>query len=761
MKKSFAIHINGLVQGVGFRPFIYNLAQQMQLAGYVDNSTNGVDIEILATQKELDSFINAINKDKPTVAVIEKINITELSSKENYNGFVIKPSVFTEGQITRVSADIAVCEHCMDDFKSQRRRVNYPLVNCTNCGPRFSIVRNIPYDRCNTTMSNYIMCNSCEKEYNNPIDRRFHAQPIACNNCGPQYFGIMGKLGGINKNIYNSKDYSQILENAIKILKSGGVLALKGIGGFVWIVDALNDNAVNKLRDIKHRYVKPFAVMCNNDEWIKKFVKIDNIEYEALTSWRRPIVILDELEKINNNINGNLNTIGVMFPYIPFHYDLFEKGNFNLLVVTSANEPDYPMVIDNEMAFGYILDNSHYLVWNNRDIFNRVDDSVLRIINNNQQLFRRARGYVPEPYIDTNNTDGGVAFGAHITSAFAIGRNNQILLSQYIGELEDYDAQKSFNEALENFSKLFLFKPTYVIADMHPSYYSSIKAREYSENNLVPLYKVQHHHAHAVSVMVEYKLNEDVYAFCFDGSGYGLDTMSWGGEILKCSRTNFERLYHLPYVALPGGDIASKECWRMAVSYIMNEFKGNGQVIIDRLGLKDRVGDKLLRDVVLLINSPLQKFYTSSVGRLFDAVSSILGICDKNSFQGEAAVLLESLGSSVNGNDIKELYYDSILKGVINDFLSGVSVTIISYKFHFNLANLFVSNLLRLSNGSEIKKVVLSGGVFQNKLLTEIVICLLKDNGFEPYYSVKVPCNDGGLAVGQLAAVAALRSIKN
>ncbi len=757
MQKGYKIHIKGLVQGVGFRPFIYNLACDMKLTGYVDNSTEGVDIHLNCNKNKLDEFISDIYTKKPQVAIIESMDVKECDISHT-DRFEIMPSVYIDGDITRISADIAVCDKCLEDFNSQYNRINYPLVNCTNCGPRFSIIKSIPYDRENTTMEVFEMCNECGYEYENPVDRRFHTQPVSCNNCGPRYSSGL------------ENEYLTIVQNAVATLQAGGILAMKGVGGYVWIADALNTNAVEKLRGIKHRYVKPFAIMCADNNWIREYVNIDQTEYSALISWRRPIVILREKEKLNRALNGNLTTLGVMFPYLPFHYDLFNKGGMKALVVTSANAPSQPMVIDNDQAHQFVLNHSDYFIEHNREIHNRVDDSVVRVVNNDIQILRRARGYVPEPLINIDNVEGGIAFGAHITSAFAIGRNNQILLSQYIGELENIDAQLSFEQALIRFTHLFNFTPRYVVADSHPEYFSTKLAEKYAADNNLPIYKIQHHHAHAVAVMAEHKITDQVIAICLDGAGLGTDGMSWGGEILKCSRTDFNRLDHLSYAPLPGADAASKECWRMAIAYLKGVYNEDIYNILPRLNLSNNISDSKIDQILSLMQSPLQKQFTSSVGRLFDGVAAILGICYENTFQSEGAILLEhkALSYAENNEEVEHypinmnnFHYKDLVKGIVEDLLRGETIEKIAYKFHKSLSCLISTIAANHALNHNISKIVLCGGVFQNKLLSEMIIKEIRNNSLEVYYSNMFPNNDGALAVGQLAAVASLNKLKD
>lgn len=751
MLKVYDIDIKGLVQGVGFRPYIYRLAKDLNLKGFVDNRTAGVKVILQASSADKDEFIRRVQTEKPDVAKITQISIIETKSAATFDTFRIAPSKREATGITRVSPDIAVCKDCLRDLSSQPHRINYPFINCTHCGPRFSIVESIPYDRPSTTMRIFDMCHTCKEEYENPEDRRFHAQPVACNHCGPSYSAFIDGQW-IN-------NYSTIISNASECLKKGGIIALKGIGGFNWITDASSAGSITRLRELKHRYSKPFALLCRDMDWINENLFVSDTERQELISWRRAILILNEKKKLSGLINGELDTLGVMLPYMPVHYDLFSHTDIPAFILTSANLPGEPMLTDNDEARAYLLEKSDLYIENNRPIHNRVDDSVVRVINNKTQILRRARGYTPEPIPNTDTVEGGLAFGAEMTSVFAIGKGNDILLSQYIGNLSENEALEAYKITIDRFSALFRFKPSFLVCDLHPGYYSSRYAEEMSEKMSLPLYKVQHHHAHAVSVMIEHNIESTCIALCLDGTGLGDDGASWGGELLLCSRTTCERLWHLPYVALPGGDKASEECWRMAVSYLFSFFTDVEKYLPQDFCL--RIGKERTDPLIRLLKSPLNQYKTSSMGRLFDAVSSLTGICDYNSFQAEAAMRLEHLASksdtnssySCNGEETCDLKI--MLEGVLTDLTNKTDKADIARKFHNTIAEILAHKVLQASDQTHIKDVLLSGGVFQNKLLSELLIKLLEERKLKVYYPSDVPCNDGGIAAGQLAIVAA------
>lgn len=750
--KQYEIEIRGLVQGVGFRPYVYKLANEMNLKGYVNNDSRGVNVFLEASVSDKDQFVKRLYAEKPDVAEIAAINVQESEMNLSTETFYIAPSKELQADVTRVSPDIAVCEKCMHDFQHQEHRVSYPFINCTHCGPRFTIIKSIPYDRPSTTMNEFKMCEICESEYTDPSDRRFHAQPVACNHCGPSYKAIwQGK---------EIRNYIEIVTIAREMLRKGAIVALKGTGGFNLLCDAQNEASVQKLRELKHRYVKPFAVMYESVRKVKENQVLDSKEETVLTSWRRPIVVLKEKRKLSESINGKLNTIGVMLPYLPIHYDLFRYGGPECLVVTSANRPGEPMLVSNTQARNYLDPLIDLYIEHNRDIHNRVDDSVVRIINEESQLLRRARGYTPEPYDLTTSVEGGLAFGAEITGMFAIGKEHQIILSQYIGDLTHMESVTAYKETMERLIALFRFKPEYMITDKHPQYESTRMGNEMAEKMNLPVYRVQHHHAHAVSAMVEFQLNEACLAITWDGTGFGDDGRIWGGELLRCDRTHYERVGHLPYVPMPGGDKAAKEPWRMALSYVVSLL---GKDYDLPCAFVERIGKEKIGTMKRIMESGINQTETSSAGRLFDAVSSLLGLCDINTFQAEAAMKLEHTGSIDDAleayqiNDSNPWDLVPVLDGILSDINKNTATSCIAKRFHLTCAEMIAAALIKESSESGIRNVILTGGVFQNKLLTEILISRLQKEDLNVYYQTKIPCNDGGIPVGQLAAIAAYR----
>ena len=748
------IIIQGLVQGVGFRPFIYLLAEEMGIKGSVANRNNGVIIIAKLSENQLDMFIYRIRSEHPPTASINHIKIRELQGIENvYADFSIVSSYSESEEITQVAPDIAVCDKCLNDRENQPHRIQYPFVNCTFCGPRFSIIRDLPYDRKQTTMSEFEMCPECKNEYMDIRNRRFHAQPIACNNCGPKYYYT-------KKNGEEINDYRQITDLCTRLLNEGKVIAVKGVGGYHLVCNASNEEAVNKLRKIKIRDTKPFALMFKDMESMSPYVYIDKEEEENLKSWRRPIVLLKQRHtenrfKIASGINPGMNTLGCMLPYMPIHYDWFRQTDSPVLVMTSGNLNDCPIIVTPEEAEQQLGNSVDLLVHHNRPIHNRVDDSVMQVCGNLPCLIRRSRGYAPEPFLADVPTEGILAFGAEKTNTFALGKGDTIIQSQHIGDLKNEETFAFYIESMSRFGKLFRFTPKLLACDLHPDYLSSVHAETIASENRIPLIKVQHHHAHAVACMLEYHLKNPVIAVVWDGTGLGDDGAAWGGEFFLCDRKNYTRLAYPEYVPMPGGDKASLEPWRMAVAYLHHYQFPVPECFINRIG-KEKV-----EAIIELINKKINSPYTSSIGRLFDGFASLLGICDTVSRQAEAAVLLEqcvdelctqSYPVETSGNQIS---FRLLFQNALKDLEKNVPVSIIAAKFHNSLSKLIVEKVNILSEETGIKQVVVSGGCFQNKRLTEQIQQLFSYYDISLYLPAQIPCNDGGIAVGQLAVAAA------
>lgn len=751
MKIRENIIIKGIVQGVGFRPFIHKLVQNYNLSGWVLNSNQGVEIDVEGEREELNSFVSDIKDKLPPLARIEKIEVNQLPLID-YKGFSIKKSITKEeNSFVLVSPDISICEDCLQElFDPHNRRFHYPFINCTNCGPRFTIIKDIPYDRGKTTMRVFEMCPQCQSEYENIEDRRYHAQPNACAECGPQVFLYQ------NKRKLESIDP---IKEAIKLLKDGKIGAIKGLGGFHLACDATNNEVVTKLRLLKNREAKPFAIMSFNLEKIKQYCKLGKKEEKWLVNRARPIVLLKKKEDslISSLVAPRNNYLGVMLPYTPLHY-LLLKDNFTALIMTSGNIADQPIIGDNQEALEKLDGIADFFLLYNRDIFNRCDDSVVKIVNDGNVFFRRSRGYVPYPIILDFKLKEVLALGGELKNTISFSKENYVFLSQYLGDLKSVETLNFLKESIENLEKIFRVNPETIACDLHPDYLSTQFAEEIGAKKGLKVVKVQHHHAHIVSCMAENNIKEKVMGVAYDGTGYGDDGKIWGGEFLLCDLKKYFRVGHLKYYPLPGGDKAIEEPWRMAYSYLYSiygpkaktlDIDFNHRMDYDKLSIIEKMIDKN-------INSPL----TSSCGRLFDAASSLIGIRDEINYEGQAAMELESLCAF----GIKERYKFCIYKegkefiidpqeifiDIIEDLKRGIDKKVMAAKFHNTVAEFTLNLCGKIKENTGINKIALSGGVFQNHYLTEKIISLLERDDFRVYTQRIVPPNDGGISLGQV-----------
>jgi hydrogenase maturation protein HypF len=748
--KSYRIRVKGLVQGVGFRPFIYRIANMYNLTGWVENRNDGVQIKVEGKQVGLEQFLASLENEAPLVSNITSLKVEEEKPENSSTFEIIKSSDISE-EITEISPDIAVCENCLRDMKNQQHRINYPFINCTNCGPRFTIIKDLPYDREKTTMAVFPMCDQCKVEYSDILDRRFHAQPVACNYCGPYY-----ELIYHGKRIKGIDRITTLVSE--KILR-GEIVTIKGLGGFFMACDAGNPQAVDRLREAKNRDGKPFAVMFSCIKEVKEYAEVNSIEERELLSWRKPIVILKTRKPLADGVSVGFHTIGAMLPYMPFHYLLFEKLKLPAIVLTSGNLSEEPIIINNNTAEKKLLPVSDALLTYNRDIYNRTDDSVQMVVNNKSRLIRRSRGYVPIPVDLKLNVDGILATGAELVNCFCLGKGTQAFMSQHIGDLKNLETYEFFTQSITQFEKLFRVKPKILVCDLHPEYLSTKYAMSTSED----LVSVQHHHAHIASCMAEHGLDEKVIGVSFDGIGLGDDGKIWGGEFLVCDLADYERVTHFEYVPMPGGDKATEEPWRMGVSYLYKVF-GKDILKLD-LPFLNKIGKQHIELMLQMINKGINCPLTSSAGRLFDAVASILNICSYADFHAEAPMRLESIIEK-NMNDEYSYNIDKVIslartiRGIVEDIKSGVPNSVIAAKFHSTIISVIFNAVRRIALGKKINMVVLSGGTFQNRYLLEEVENLLKKNDFQVFSQVKVPCNDGGLALGQLVIAAKRREMK-
>jgi len=784
-----SIVVRGVVQGVGFRPFVYRAARRHGLGGWVRNTSDGVEIEVEGPATAVALFEAALRNEAPPLSAIDSIAVVDLpldghgSEGRAAQPFEIRQSVQLPGTLQPVSADLATCGDCLHElFDPEDRRYRYPFINCTNCGPRFTIIEDMPYDRSMTTMKRFVMCPQCWSEYVDPDDRRFHAQPNACPSCGPRV--LVGPLSPSSFSLERRKgDSASSLDEAAHLLARGGILAVKGLGGYHLACDALNPDAVARLRQRKHREDKPFALMVPDLGTAKVLCDIAEAEAELLCSRQRPIVLLGRREDcpVAPGVAPGTATLGIMLPYTPLHHLLLKActSRLSVLVMTSGNVSDEPIAYRDDDALGRLGPIADAFLIHNREIHMRCDDSVVRIVATGKpegdfvgrQLLRRSRGYVPEPITLTHEFPLPVlAYGGHLKNTFCLGKGRLAFVSHHIGDLENLEALTSFRQGIEHFARLFDIQPEAVAYDLHPEYLATKEALA-SE---VPIkVGVQHHHAHIASVLAEHGLEGPVIGIAADGTGYGTDGTVWGGEVLVASLTDFQRVAHLAYVPLPGGEQAIRQPWRMGAMYLEQVY---GPSWVDmQLPFAQRVDRRAWQMIRRMVERGINSPPTSSLGRLFDAVAALLGLRWEVNYEGQAAVELESLAQNtqafggvpgsagprpypfcVSSDEPAELRVEGVIGGIVEDLRRGAAEADIAMRFHHSVAQLLVVACQRVRDNMGLTEVALSGGVFQNELLLELTGRRLEELGFIVYRNRQVPPNDGGLSLGQ-AAVAAAR----
>ena len=746
------IQVRGVVQGVGFRPYVYNLAQNLGLVGYALNSSAGVTIELQGDDAEIERFLHTLRSSPPPLARIEDVLVSQLEPNEDV-AFSIRESRSIEGEFALVSADVGTCEDCWRDFGDPaNRRYQYAFTNCTNCGPRYTIVQDVPYDRPATTMASFQMCEQCQAEYKDPRDRRFHAQPNACPSCGPQL--ALAESG------QPASDDRADLRKVRQLLHHGGIVAVKGLGGFLLACDAENDAAVRRLRERKRRSDKPFALMARDLESIERFCAVCEADRAALASSRRPIVILPRREgsHISAAVAPCNNTLGVMLPYSPLHYLLFgdsadQASEFLALVMTSGNISEEPIVISNQDACERLQSVADWFVFHNRDIYMRVDDSVVRTFEGRERVLRRSRGFVPE-VIDLGRPVRDIlACGAELKNTFCLTKDHYAILSQHIGDLENYETLLFFQETLDNLKKLYRVSPKAIAYDLHPQYMSTRLALGLDIN---PKIGVQHHHAHIASCMAENHLRGKVIGIAFDGTGFGTDGQIWGGEFLAADLAGFERYAHLRYVSMPGGDAAVRQPWRMALSYLCDSF--GAQHLPEIPQWFRQVPEKHIAIVNAMLSRGINTVRTSSCGRLFDAIASLAGLRQEVTFEGQAAIALEMAASDkaseaysfeLEGDRPLQIDVRPMIREIVKDLSQSRSAADIGARFHNTIARIMVEVALRMRNTEGLNSVCLSGGTFQNRYLLERGVRQLRERGFDVFLHATVPPNDGGISLGQ------------
>jgi len=775
--KLASISVRGIVQGVGFRPFIYGLAVKHNLKGWVYNTSEDVKIEVEGAAEAIKQFERELETEAPPLAHIENVTI-EYHPPLGYKNFEIRHSQAQEGKYQLISPDVATCQACLGELLNpEDRRYRYPFTNCTNCGPRFTIIEDMPYDRPKTTMRSFQMCPQCQAEYDNPLDRRFHAQPNACPQCGPQV-----ELVDNQGNLITG---SNPVAAASQLLKEGKIVAIKGLGGFLLACDATNDTVVKTLRQRKKRSSKPFAIMVTTVGEAKRHCYVSPEEENLLTSPQSPIVLMRWKEDscVSREVAPNLWFLGIMLPYTPLHHILL-RDTGRPLVMTSGNLSEEPIARDNDEALRRLSGIADYFLIHNRDIYSRYDDSVAIVERGTSQLVRRARSYAPYPIRLPFEAKQVLGCGAEEKNTFCLTKDNYAFLSQHIGDMENMETLEHFDNTISLYKRLFHIEPEIIAYDLHPDYLATKYARELGESG-IKLIPVQHHHAHIASCLADNGLESPVIGVAFDGTGMGADGNIWGGEFLVADYRNFRRAGHLEYLPLPGGAAAIKRPRRTAIGYILTLLGENAldaviasevkQSQLASIGQVSEVEIEVIkRQLERKINSPL----SSSMGRLFDAISALLGIRGEIDYEGQAAVELEmaahssviarpvpsearELGEAIPGNNesypyrivedkgIRIVRLGELLSAAIEDLHRGISKGMVSVKFHNTVARMINEMCRLIADETGLNQVALSGGVFQNRLLLRRAVSLLESSGFRVFTHRQVPCNDGGISLGQ------------
>ncbi|MEI8216799.1 MAG: carbamoyltransferase HypF [Eubacteriales bacterium] len=808
------IKLWGIVQGVGFRPFVAKLAKAMDIKGKVRNQGGLVEIIITDTEDRIDLFISTIKANKPAPAEIVHLEKSVVATEE-FSGFDISESGEEFEGIAMIPSDLAICPACVEEiYDKTNRRFRHPYNSCMICGPRYSLTRDIPYDRHNTTMNEFEMCSQCKEEYTDIDNRRFHAQTISCHDCGPYnefaYFeqvdvekpedetdnnsksdisnsDIDNKVDGNRKLTRYDKENESAISKAVDLINSGGILALKGTGGYYLACSAVSDQACKNLRKMKKREEKPFGVMFRGMEQIKKYCQCTKEEEELLTSNARPIVLLEKnlnsgSMQVSESVSKSSRYIGAFLPSIGIQYLILDKTG--PLVMTSANAPSQPIIISDE-EIKEVLNNEVKgcekgtkgfennkktrigMLYHQREIITRLDDSVVRVIDHQPQMIRRSKGYAPVPLFingeefvnrngESENT-GGIpntsilAMGGQLKSAFTLTSGNYAYTSEFLSDLDSYENTSIYEERLEKLQTLLKIKPSLIVCDNHPLYFTTKLAKEIGARENIKVIMVQHHHAHIASVMAEHDIKGSVIGFSFDGTGFGTDRNIWGSEILICQNAEFARMGHLEYVSMLGGDSSMKEGWKSCFSYL------------EAFGLADTSGinDPRFEIVKAALTNNINSIRSTSMGRLFDGISSLIDIHHENSYEGECAIMLENFAAKAINEGIApygmKFEVDAmnifspkaVLQSIIKGKQEGASKEAMALGFHNAVAELILECSLRIRQKEDINQVALSGGVFQNKILMEKTLELLRKEGFETYYNISVPPNDGGISLGQ------------
>lgn len=757
------VRVRGVVQGVGFRPFVYRVATEEHLAGFIGNDTDGVVIEVEGPAPRVESFLHRLVAERPALARIDSVSTADLPATGEA-GFRIVASDVHGRVSTGIPADAATCADCLRELLDPAdRRYRYPFLNCTNCGPRFTITRRIPYDRPQTSMAVFPMCSECQAEYDDPLNRRFHAQPNACWKCGPQVW--LESADG--QKIESADPVAETIERLLR----GGILAIKGIGGFHLAVDATNEPAVRRLRDRKHRYGKPLAVMVRDLDAARALCELTPEEEVLLQTPARPIVLARKRAGagIASSVAPGIPWLGVYLPYAPLQHLLFADARIRALVMTSANLSEEPIAIDNEEARARLGNIADAFLMHNREILQRCDDSVAAVVDGAPQLIRRARGYVPLAIPLPREAPPLLAVGGHLKNVFALARGRFAYQSQHLGDLENPTGLEFFEHSLAHLSRTFEIEPQTVAHDLHPGYLSTSWAKQYAEEHGLRLIAVQHHHAHIAACVAEHAVTGPVIGLSLDGTGYGTDGRIWGGEVLICNLDHFERFAHLEYVAMPGGEAAIREPWRMAFAHLLAAGFSEDEAR-ELTGAKEEESRLLLRIIERGINSPL----TSSLGRLFDAAAAVILKRRKVDYDAQAAIELEGVAiAEPDGPALGEyvprlqdgdsgqtthsvLRVGPVWRALVKDLRAGISSARIAGQFHAGIAQGLVRAAEAAREQTDIHLVALSGGCMHNRRLARLLRSGLEQHGFEVFQHRQVSPGDGGLSYGQAAVAAAM-----
>ncbi|MBI3794980.1 MAG: carbamoyltransferase HypF [Nitrospinae bacterium] len=741
------IEVGGVVQGVGFRPFIYNLAKRHGLSGFVLNDGKGALMEAQGAGAVLDLFVKAVRGEAPQLAKISFLHFSKIAPVENENIFRIAESLPSVAETTMVSPDTDVCDDCLAEMLNPAdRRFLYPFINCTNCGPRYTIVRQTPYDRPYTSMSGFDMCPECRAEYEDPSNRRFHAQPNACQKCGPSLELLDARWTTVRGDPINK---------TVEFLNGGAIVAIKGVGGYHLACDALNVNAVRLLRERKVRKEKPFALMVRDLEAARGYFEISRAEEELLLSREKPIVLLKGKIELRGIAPG-LVEHGLFLPNTPLQHLLFACGAPRVLVMTSGNISDEPIVFEDEGLKERLSDVADYFLTNNRPIVWRCDDSVVRVANGATAVVRRSRGFVPSAIQSGFSFPEILACGGDLKNVFCLAKGSLAIPGPHIGDLWNAEAFRSFKASIEHFKNVFRIEPKNVAVDMHPGYFSSNHGRSLG----LPVTEVQHHHAHVASVMAENGLVGSVIGVALDGTGYGPDGTIWGGEVLICSYDSFKRAGHLPKIRIAGGDKSAKEPWRIGAAVLRHVF---GDSALD-LNYAGNIGVKKMEAVFSAISANVNCHDSTSAGRWFDAVSSILYVCQHNGFEGQAPMMLEAMADKVETGEFDfeigsdgAVSFDETVRSLVVMAENGGDFGKISAMFHNTVARVVLRLCEKARAETGLKEVCLGGGVFQNQLLLSRTLRNLNDAGFKAFLPQNLPINDGCLSFGQAVIAAKTR----